>query len=108
MKWGSGCRRWFLIYLGLGAALTVARVVLFFWLIQRSASHTVTETVAQLQWLLYPEMLLNIHTQLGLLRNPILSFGTFSLILAVGSFLMMTPVVLLIKSLATGWRNRED
>jgi len=100
MKLYSSYSRWFLIYLELGTALTMARVVLFFWLIHRSASHTVTETVARLQWLLYPEILLNIHTQLGLVRNLILSFGTFSLILAVGSFLMMIPVVLLLKSLS--------
>jgi hypothetical protein len=94
MKLCSDCSRWCLVYLGLGTSLTVARVVLFFWLIHRSASHRVTEIVAQLQWLLYPEVLLNIP-----IRSPIVYCAAFSLILAVGSFLMMVPVVLLIKSL---------
>jgi hypothetical protein len=87
-------RRVWVSYLGVGAALAVARVALMVWVNQRQIYSAMTETVLRLSWGLYPEAPLFawLFGQVGFTRSGhYLAFGS---LLVVGSFIIATPILL--------------
>jgi|APFre7841882724_1041349.scaffolds.fasta_scaffold180110_1 hypothetical protein len=81
-------------YLAAGVALAVARVALMVWVNQRQIYSEMTETVLHLSWGLYPEAPLFawVFGHVGFTRSG--HYLVFGSLLALGSFLMATPILL--------------
>jgi len=92
----SRVRRVVFAYVAVGTTLAVVRLSLYAWIVHHYVTETVTETVVKLQdFVVYPEALLSIHTTIGRIEPPYMFVAVFSLLLAVGSFVMTSPVLLL-------------
>jgi hypothetical protein len=88
-------RRLVVYYLSCGAAFAILRIAVL-----GSVTVKFAEARWYLRWVLYPEALLLIHTRLGHLGWDDSSF-VFATLLAVGSYVMATPILLV------GWRLRR-
>ena len=75
--------------------LAIVRVTLYGWLVHRYITHTVTDTVNRLEWLIYPEELVSIHTTIGRINNRVTFLLIFGLLLTLGSFVIASPILLL-------------
>jgi hypothetical protein len=97
---GRGLGRGVLVsYLSTGAALAVTRVALLVWV---NHPHTMTETEWYLAWGVYPEALVAVYTPLGVMGLSRMEFFLiFGSILALGSFVLSTPILLV------GWLMRR-
>jgi len=88
-------RRVVSIYLIVAATVAVGRVALYLWLVHRYVTHTVTDTVIRLGRLEYPEESVAIHTGIASIENKVLFVLVFAVMLAVGSFVFLSPVLLM-------------
>jgi hypothetical protein len=89
-------------YLGTGAALAILRVSLLVWVNHRHASHTVTETVNNLFWVLRPEGLLGEYTRVGSIHFSQTEYYLFwGSVLTLGSFMIAAPILLV------GWLRQR-
>jgi hypothetical protein len=89
-------------YLSTGVALAILRVSLLVWMNYRRASHTVTETVRNLFWVLRPEGLLGEYTRVGSIHFSQTEYYLFwGLLLTLGSSIIATPILLV------GWLRQR-
>ena len=92
----AGKRSVLTTYLLVGTTVATLRVVLLMWVFSGEASLTVTPIVYSLMRFFYPEALLAEHTRLSVIpvsqTEALLIWGS---ILATGSFILSTPVLLL-------------
>ncbi len=83
------------IYLGAGTALALARIAMFLWLNYGSGAHMGTQTATLVEWALYPEAFLSMHTWIGHIANQGVFSFLFASLLVLGSFVLASPLLLL-------------
>ena len=95
MEVSTASRRAFFIYVASGTALAIGRITLYVWLIHRYVTHTVNVTVLRLEKIEYPEEFLAVHSWIGSINSRAVFFVVFALLLAIGSFILTSPLLLL-------------
>jgi hypothetical protein len=82
-------------YLVAGGVLTVLRILCLWYVNYRAYTHTMTEFVGFLGKFLYPDALVFTAAQIGHSDNVFQYYGTFSLMLLLGSYLWAFPFLLI-------------
>ena len=90
-------------YLSTAAVLAILRVSVLAWVEYRAVSDQMTETVYNFFWFLRPEALLGEYTSVGAIQfsREMHHFLFWASILALGSFIMATPILLV------GWLRQR-
>jgi hypothetical protein len=86
------------IYAALGATLALIRVATLIYVNHRMTSHTMSDRIYKLMWVLYPEGLVVPHLPGPFQTLGALYYPAFCLLLVFGSFILPTPVLLIKRS----------
>ena len=84
-----------LAYVLLASTLGLIRLACLLFVDYRMKSHIMTPFSYGLRSLLYPEALLPLHTSLGRIENGGIFLALFSLIIVAGTFVMLSPILIL-------------